>query len=154
MSISLELIEKLKERANVTYTEAKEALEKCQGDLLEALIYLEKEGKIKTSPQDSKVLSGGWTWFKKMLKTCNETRLIISKDSATVVNLSLSVVILATIFAAPLVLVGLLAALITRHKIRLEKPDCDNMKINKTIDDISTAVSKVSDQVVEVFNQK
>lgn len=40
-----EKVEKLKERANVTYEEAKQALEASEWDILEAMIYLEKQGK-------------------------------------------------------------------------------------------------------------
>ncbi len=43
---TLEQVEKLRERANVSYDEAKEALEATNGDLLEAIIYLEKQGKV------------------------------------------------------------------------------------------------------------
>ncbi|MDY5103377.1 MAG: UBA/TS-N domain protein, partial [Agathobacter sp.] len=39
---NFEKVEKLKERANVTYEEAKQALEACDWDILEAMIYLEK----------------------------------------------------------------------------------------------------------------
>jgi len=42
----LELVEKLRERANVTYDEAKEALDASGDDLLEAVIYLERQGKV------------------------------------------------------------------------------------------------------------
>ena len=42
---NFEKVEKLKERANVTYEEAKQALEACDWDILEAMIYLEKLGK-------------------------------------------------------------------------------------------------------------
>ena len=45
--ITLEQVEKLCERANVTYDEAKAALEATNGDLLEALINLERQGKAK-----------------------------------------------------------------------------------------------------------
>jgi hypothetical protein len=45
MDISIEQVEKLKERADITYEEAREALEKAGGDLLEAIILLEREGK-------------------------------------------------------------------------------------------------------------
>lgn len=145
MSISLELIEKLKERAHISYTEAKEALEKCNGDLLEALIYLEKEDKIKTPSNESK-LSGFGATVKKWVKTCNATKLVISKDNATVVNVSMSIVILVTLFFAPLTIAALLAALFTRHKIRIEKEGCADLKINQTLSDISNAASKVSDQ--------
>ncbi|HPT83115.1 MAG TPA: DUF4342 domain-containing protein [Limnochordia bacterium] len=42
----LEKVEKLRERAQVTYDEAREALEQAGGDLLDALILLEKQGKV------------------------------------------------------------------------------------------------------------
>ena len=42
---NLEKVEKLRERANVTYEEAKEALENNDWDLLDAMVALEKEGK-------------------------------------------------------------------------------------------------------------
>ncbi len=46
---TLEQVEKLREKANVSYDEAKAALDATNGDLLEALIYLEKQGKV-TAP--------------------------------------------------------------------------------------------------------
>ena len=49
--VTLEQVEKLREYANVSYDEAKKALEKNEGDILQALIDLEQEGKAK-SPQD------------------------------------------------------------------------------------------------------
>ena len=42
----LDLVEKLRARADVTYDEAKEALEACGDDLLDAVIYLERKGKV------------------------------------------------------------------------------------------------------------
>jgi len=47
MNINIEQVEKLKELADVSYEDAKQALEQCNGDLLEAVIYLEKQGKVK-----------------------------------------------------------------------------------------------------------
>lgn len=43
--ITMEQVEKLREKANVTYDEAKNALETANGDMLDALIYLERQGK-------------------------------------------------------------------------------------------------------------
>jgi len=44
--ITLEQVERLREKADVSYDEAKAALEAANGDLLEALISLEKQGKV------------------------------------------------------------------------------------------------------------
>ena len=43
---TLEQVEKLCAMANISYEEAKAALDAVNGDLLEAIIYLEKQGKV------------------------------------------------------------------------------------------------------------
>lgn len=43
---TLEQVEKLCAMANISYEEAKAALEAANGDLLDAIIYLEKQGKV------------------------------------------------------------------------------------------------------------
>ncbi len=43
---TLEQVEKLREKANVSFEEAKAALDASNGDLLDAIILLEKQGKI------------------------------------------------------------------------------------------------------------
>jgi len=52
--VTLEQVEKLRERANVSFEEAKIALEQAGGDLLDALILLERQGKTAPPP------SGGY----------------------------------------------------------------------------------------------
>ena len=53
----LEKVEKLREKADVTFAEAKEALDVAGGDVLDALIYLEKQGKT-TIPAGGGYYSG------------------------------------------------------------------------------------------------
>jgi len=53
----LEKVEKLREKANVTFAEAKQALENSGGDILDALIYLENQGKV-TVPAGGGFYSG------------------------------------------------------------------------------------------------
>lgn len=48
-----EKVEKLVEKAGVSYEDAKAALDKAEGDLLDAMILLEKEGKAKAPEQSS-----------------------------------------------------------------------------------------------------
>ncbi|MGE4484498.1 MAG: ubiquitin [Oscillospiraceae bacterium] len=44
--VTLEQVERLREKANVGFEDAKAALEATDGDILNALIYLEKQGKV------------------------------------------------------------------------------------------------------------
>ena len=46
MKVTIEKVDKLVERADVSYGDAKEALESASGDLLDAVILLEREGKL------------------------------------------------------------------------------------------------------------
>ena len=43
----LKLIDKLKEKANISYEEAKNALENSNWDMLDAMLYLEEHGRVK-----------------------------------------------------------------------------------------------------------
>ncbi len=47
----LEKVERLRERANVSYEEASKALDEANGDLLDALVILERQGKTKAPEQ-------------------------------------------------------------------------------------------------------
>ena len=49
----LEKVERLREKADVTYEEAKEALEQTGGDLLDAMVLLERRGKVKKPAQST-----------------------------------------------------------------------------------------------------
>ena len=48
-----EMVEKLRQKANVSYEEAKAALEASEWDLLDALVYLESQGKVNMEKGDS-----------------------------------------------------------------------------------------------------
>lgn len=58
MSITFEQVEALREHANVGYGDARAALEATGGDMLEAIILLEKEGKV-AAPQGGAYVTGG-----------------------------------------------------------------------------------------------
>jgi len=151
MTATLEQIEMLRARANVTYQEAKDALEQCNCDVVEALIYLEKQDKVHQTKTENKSNSFGAT-VKKIFKACNETALVINKKDRTMVDLPMTVVIIATIIVPPLVVIALLIALFTGHRIRLERPGTE-IKFNKTLNDISSAANKMGEQVSEAINK-
>ena len=53
MAVTLEQVEQLRARDEVSYEDAKRALEACDGDLLDALILLEQRGKIRSDGGES-----------------------------------------------------------------------------------------------------
>ena len=50
MALNRDQVEKLRERAGVSREEAQAALESSGGDLLEAMLWLERQGKVPPSP--------------------------------------------------------------------------------------------------------
>lgn len=59
MEITVEMVERLREKAPVSYAQAKEALEYSEGNLLDALIYLEEKGAHPPGGGDPVVGPGG-----------------------------------------------------------------------------------------------
>jgi len=148
MPANLEQIEMLRVRANISYGEAKELLEKCNYNVLDALIELEKQSKLNPPKTEAATETSGDGTIKKVLKLGeklyhkgNETKFVISKAEHKIIDLPVNVVILTTIIAAPVTVIGVIGALVTNHKIRFSQPGREELNINKTMDKISNAVS-------------
>lgn len=148
MNITLEQIEELRKRVNVSYGDAKEALENSNGDMLEALIYLEKNHKFKEERAEG-TFESLWDKIKALVNKGNNTRFIIRKRDKDVINVTVTLTVIAAILAMPVFLGGLLIALITGHKIRIEGNDGEDMKINDTLDKVSTAVTTAKRKLAE-----
>ena len=54
-----EKVEKLRQRANVSFEEARDALRLCDGDLLDAMVYLERIGQAKAPEHLLRKCTGG-----------------------------------------------------------------------------------------------
>lgn len=146
MSITLEQIDLLRKRANVSYQDAKEALEKSNNDIVEALIYLEKENKVK-SKKENQCKGKFLDKIKELFRKGNETRVIIkNQQEENVLNLSVNISILITIIATPfVVIIALLVALLTKHKIRIKKSNSEDLEVNRVLDKVSDAVNSAAE---------
>lgn len=119
---NFEMVEKLREKANVSYEEAKQALEQCDWDLLDAMVLLEKEGKVNMDYQPEyntktesekeskkyykkrkeenffdKLLSG----VKNLIKKGNAREVVISYEKKEVLQIPLTILVIALILLAP-----------------------------------------------------
>lgn len=76
-----EKVEKLRQRANVSYEEAKQALEACEWDMLDAIVYLEKLGKVESPKQESYSTSfDGQTQYVSVPETVRRNTEYSSQD--------------------------------------------------------------------------
>lgn len=141
MSVNLEQIDELRKRANVSYEVAKDALEKCNGDMVEALIYLERQNRVKPD----RTTSTFFTKVKNLIHKGNNTNILVKKNDKTILSLPVTLVVIITAFAFYVVIFGIVLALFTGHRISIESNECNVDKVNETL-------SKVSDKVDELKN--
>ncbi|RYD03340.1 hypothetical protein N752_21140 [Desulforamulus aquiferis] len=141
MALNLDLIDELRKRTNVSYGDAKEALEKCNGDLLEALVYLEKQNKV--NPEQN------YSLFKNLFHKANSTRFIIHKKNRTVFDMSVTVSIIITVFASYIVIPLLLIGLVTGYRMKFEGLDGEGMKVNEALNKVSDAVDSAKRKLAD-----
>lgn len=143
MKITLEQIDSLRKRANVSYQDAKEALEKYEGDIVEALVYLEKEKKVKASKK-AEGRGEFWEKIKGIIRKGNKTKLQIKNEHRVVLNIPITLAIIITVFATHITILGLVIALLTKHKIRIEKANGGDIEVNKVFDKMASAVNNMT----------
>lgn len=122
MKITLEQIDLLRKRANVGYKEAKEALERAEGDIVTALAYLDEQGKVKDQKIGSEG-SGFMNTIKKWYRRGQEIKIVVSKDGKDYLRLSLNLLLLIGLlfnfWLTPALVVAVLAVLMG-YKIYFE----------------------------------
>lgn len=128
-NITLEQIDLIMQRANVSYSEAKEALEQSNGDTVEALLYLERAEKIKktTSRNCSEDV-------KSFIGKLNCTRFILKKQQHTYVDVPLTVAIIAIITCFHVSVIALIVAIATGVKIDIKGENDIASKLSSGID--------------------
>ena len=142
-----EMMEKLCEKANISLGEAKEVLERADWDMLEALVILEKEGKIqplttsvstvekesayeKVESEIKNQKESSWNKFwselaenlKNLVNRCFTHSLVMrSRKSGNVIHIPLFIGIILCFVSLTMVAVGLLLGLLMGYDYFIEE---------------------------------
>lgn len=132
MDINLEKIELVKDRTGATYAEAKEALEKADGSVVDAIIDIEEKmnkehdavggGSLKDSPIFAKM--------KEIVDKGNVTRILIRKGDKNIVNFPLTAGVIGAVLVPWGAILGIVAALGTQCDIEFVDDKGDVIDIN------------------------
>lgn len=141
-NVSIGKIEELKKRAKVSYKEAKQILEKHNGDIVEALIELEQKKKTfertRSDESNKSKESEGFTLkLKKLFIKGNRTKLLITKEKETIANIPVNYAIIFLVFAFHLSLFTLLLVFVTGCKTAIKKAEGDILDIDDVIINLS-----------------
>ncbi|KGM97900.1 ubiquitin [Clostridium novyi A str. 4552] len=157
--ITLEKIDILRERTGVSYTEAKDALEKCDGNIVDSLIYLEntiEENKCSIKDDICTTKEEFVNWIKGIARKGNVNRIRVKKDDKVImdipVNAGLAAGIIALAYPA-LIAVGVLSAVVTKVTVEIVKDDGSveivNKLIKNTAKDVKSKVNDITDDMKE-----
>ena len=152
-----EMVEKLRAKANVSYEEAKAALEASDWDILDALVLLESEGKVKGSEpakeyttQEKKEetwtkytataksgfsdgLEKMWAWVKQAFQKGNHNQFVINRRGDEMIAMPITVMALLMICFWPFSMIVLFVGLFLGCRYSFRGPDVGG-KVNAMMD--------------------
>ena len=148
MDINLEKIELVKDRTGATYAEAKEALEKADGSVVDAIIDLEEKmnkehdavdgGSLKDSPIFAKM--------KEIVEMGNVTKILVRKGGKTIVNFPLTAGVIGAALVPWGAILGIIAAVGTQCDIEFVDDKGEVIDINGKV---IGAYDKAKDAVIK-----
>lgn len=172
----LEKVEKLREKTGVSYEDAKRALEASDYDMLDALIFLEKEGKAGAEAasyttkeestgandfeqaqqeyaRDSEKVSAGdvlkkvTDWCVGAVKKCCEIKFEVTRKGKEIIKLPLLVLIIALILAFWITAAALIIGLFCGLKYSLNGLGKVGDSINGMCDKASEACENIKEDI-------
>lgn len=151
MNSTLENIDKLRERANISYKEAKEILEKTNGDLVEALIYLE-EKETKFVDKFNKTGETILKELKDIIKSGNVTKVVLKKDNKVIMNIPVTAGVIGAVLAPTLAALGVGAALLTECTIEISKQSGEIVNLKQYTDEAVEFSKELSNEAIDKLN--
>lgn len=133
--ITLEKIDLIRQRTGLGYAAAKEVLEKNNGDVVETLIYIEKNQK-SFGQNITEATNDLIETIKDIIKKGNVTRIKVKKDERVLVDIPVNAGIAAgalSLFYPPLLVVGAATAVFSKLVIEVERPDGSVEVINNIV---------------------
>ncbi len=139
MGYGLEQVDEVRERTGVPYKMAKEALDAVDGDVLEAVIYIEskQKGNFTDSFTDNFTEMGNELVekLKELVRKGNVTRILLRRNGETMINIPVTAGAVGAVIFTPATIAGILVALATGCKLEIVKDDGEIIDIRDVTED-------------------
>lgn len=164
-NITLEQVDIVRERCNVSYAKAKEALEISNGDVLEAIIYLEQNQKEENENYytNNKCFSNTISiedlksFTKDLIEKGNVIRIKIKKDDKELLDIPVNAGIAASVIAItiPQILAtAIIAAIATQITIEVTREDGSVEVINKYVTQVANDIKNKAVDLADIVKNK
>ncbi|HEX3048802.1 MAG TPA: DUF4342 domain-containing protein [Bacillota bacterium] len=117
---NIEKIDMVRERMNVTYEEAKGALEATNWDVVEALIKIERDEKARREEifvRGNELVDK----IKELVRKGNVNRLRVKQDDQVLVEIPVTAGVVGAFLAPQLAIIGAIAALVSKCTVEIER---------------------------------
>ncbi len=150
-----EMVEELVNKANISYQEAKDALETADWNMLEAMLMLEKAGRVNASCCSAKK-SGSFkaccgkfaSSVHGFIRKCNSNNFIVSRDGKSVITLPITLALIIILISCEFSLPIMILALFFGFRYSFIGPDFANgCKANNIMAKASSAAESVKNSV-------
>ena len=151
MEISLKKIELVKDRTGVSYKEAKEALIKAEGSVVDAIIMLEDEIDIAPKTKAGDTALQIVEKIKSLIKKGNISKIMVKKNSEVILNVPVNLGIIGAICIPWTMIITTIVALGAKCSIELVKDNGEVINISEkastTFGDVKEGCSIIADEV-------
>jgi hypothetical protein len=117
---NIEKVDMVRERMNVSYEEAKQALEVTNWDVVEALIKIERDEKARKEEifvRGSELVEK----IKELIRKGNINRLRVKQDKDVLIEIPLTAGVVGALLVPQLAVIGAVAALVSKCTVEIEK---------------------------------
>jgi len=154
MEITLEQIELVKDRTGVSYKEAKEALEFANGNVVDAIIYIEDNIDASCTAKENTKVNEFKNLIKDAVNKGNVNRIKVYKGETVLINLPLTAGIVGVVlFRWWGVIAAAFATGVAKCRIELVKEDGTVIDVTEKANDAFSTVkdkgSVIVDEVVD-----
>jgi hypothetical protein len=141
-------IEIIRRKSGLSYNEAVSLLKYHNGSLTQALLDLEKNGRILE--HESKSGGNGKAKRKNVFQILYRLRLKIMKDDIVIVNLSTLFLIFALLFSPWVVIAGVLFALVLGYHIRIDRKsrEFEDVSLEQTLKHAGENIKHTVDSLI------
>lgn len=169
----IEMVEKLREKADVTYEEAKAALEKSDWDMLDAIVFLEKDGKVKQETGSYSTKSKGnknreyydipkdttgigdicrklFKWLGKLIKRGNRNSINADRYGERIISVPVTAFVLLVLIGFWAIIPIMIVGLFFGFSYSFSGPDLGRDDFN----DVIGKATKVAENIKDEFKER
>lgn len=154
MEITLEKIELVKDRTGVSYREAKDALEACDGSVVDAIIAIEESIDNGKAGKTGEYVKTTMAKVKELVNKGNISKISVKKDDEPIVNIPVNVGIVGAVLAPWGLLAAAIAAFGFKCKVELTTDDGKVIDVSGKAEDVVNTVKEKSSVVMDEIKEK